>query len=185
MQLDFVGCLSQHVSIVDPDLVVSGHFWASRTRNNILGSNLFLDKNGNLIFEGGKNASLITINNSVGSPTRPVFRLRIHWIEFIEFISWIPIRIQNRNRSFDDPSFKKITPAENFLNIFLIKNCNLFLNASTKERPSYRKSLHPSKENINLFSFCGSFLPSWIRIPTLLNPDPQHLKNVKNPVQWK
>ncbi len=51
MQLDFVGWLSQHVSIVDPDLVVSGHFWASRTRNNILGSDLFLDKNGNLILK--------------------------------------------------------------------------------------------------------------------------------------
>jgi hypothetical protein len=51
MQLDFVGWLSQHVCIVDPDLVVSGHFWASRIRNNILGSDLFLDKNGNLILK--------------------------------------------------------------------------------------------------------------------------------------
>jgi hypothetical protein len=63
MQFDFVGWLSQQVSIVDPDLIVSGHFWASRTRNNILVSDLFLDKNGNLIFEGGKNASLITIKH--------------------------------------------------------------------------------------------------------------------------
>jgi hypothetical protein len=46
MQLDFVGWLSQHVSIVDPDLFVSEHFWASRTRNSFLGSNLFLYKNG-------------------------------------------------------------------------------------------------------------------------------------------
>jgi hypothetical protein len=78
MQLDFVGWLSQHVSIVDPVLVVSRHFWATRTRNNILGSDLFLDKKRQSHFEGGKNASLISINNSIGSPTRPVIRIRIH-----------------------------------------------------------------------------------------------------------
>ncbi len=42
-----------------------------------------------------------------------------------------------------------------------------------KGRPSYRRSLQPSKENIQhfktwkfftFFCFCGSFLPSWIRI---------------------
>ncbi len=45
--------------------------------------------------------------------------------------------------------------------------------------PSYRRSLQLSKEAIHhfkheffqiFFYFCGSFLPSWIRIP---NPDPQ------------
>jgi hypothetical protein len=49
-----------------------------------------------------------------------------------------------------------------------------------KGRPSYSRSLHPSKENIQhfktgtsltFFYFCGSFLPSWIRIqPTKANP---------------
>ncbi len=43
-----------------------------------------------------------------------------------------------------------------------------------KGRTSYRRSLQPSKENIQHFKtwkscnfsyFCGSFLPSWIRIP--------------------
>jgi hypothetical protein len=56
MQLDFVGWLSQHISNVDPDLIVSGHFWASRTRNNVLGSDHFLDKNGKaqpISFKGG------------------------------------------------------------------------------------------------------------------------------------
>ncbi len=49
-----------------------------------------------------------------------------------------------------------------------------------KRRPSYRRSLQPSKENIKhfktwnfliFFYFCRSFLASWIRI---LNPDPKH-----------
>ncbi len=45
-----------------------------------------------------------------------------------------------------------------------------------KERPSYRRG-HPTLSKI--FSFCGSFLPTWIRIRipnpdplTRLNPDP-------------
>ncbi len=51
-----------------------------------------------------------------------------------------------------------------------------------KGRPSYRRSLQPSKENIQhfktwnfliFFYFCGSFLPSWTRI---LNPDPHQVK---------
>jgi hypothetical protein len=31
------------------------------------------------------------------------------------------------------------------------------------ERPSYRRSLQPSKENPAHFYFCGSFLPFWNR----------------------
>jgi hypothetical protein len=37
-----------------------------------------------------------------------------------------------------------------------------------KGRPSYRRSLQLSKENmkfLNFFNFCGSILPSWIQIP--------------------
>jgi hypothetical protein len=50
-----------------------------------------------------------------------------------------------------------------------------------KECRSYRRSLQPSKENIQHLSkwnlltfsiFCKSFLPSWIRIQSY--PDPQH-----------
>ncbi len=50
-----------------------------------------------------------------------------------------------------------------------------------KERLSYRRSLQLSKEAIQhfktwtcrkIFYFCGSFLPSWIRI-RIPNPDPQ------------
>ncbi len=50
-----------------------------------------------------------------------------------------------------------------------------------KGRPSYRRNLQPSKENILHFIFfcCLSFLSTWIRIriqPTKINayPDPQH-----------
>jgi len=44
--------------------------------------------------------------------------------------------------------------------MFLIKNC------IHKGRPSYRGSLPPSKHEFSdlFFYFCGSFLPSWIRI---------------------
>jgi hypothetical protein len=52
-----------------------------------------------------------------------------------------------------------------------------------KGRPSYKRSLQfPARQNmkfLNFFNFCGSFFPSWIRIPntnpdplTWLNPDP-------------
>jgi hypothetical protein len=65
------------------------------------------------------------------------------------------------------------------------KKCNFFDQTTIylslglqKEHPSYRKSLPPSKENIQYFKtrnflifsyFGGYFLPSWIRIP-----DPKH-----------
>ncbi len=60
-----------------------------------------------------------------------------------------------------------------------------------KVRPSYRRSLQLSKEAIQhfkhellkFFYFCGSFLPSWIRIRipnpdplTRLNPDPIRIR---------
>jgi hypothetical protein len=74
---------------------------------------------------------------------------------------------------FDDLKLKKFI-AENLISIFLIKNCILLIPRIHKGRPSYRRSLQPSKENIQylktwkfwtFFYFCGSFLPSWIRIP--------------------
>ncbi len=56
---------------------------------------------------------------------------------------------------------------------FWIKNYNLPIPSLHKGRPSYRRSLQYSKKNIQylktwkfwpFFNFCGSFLPSWIRI---------------------
>ncbi len=67
-------------------------------------------------------------------------------------------------------------------NIFLIKNCNLpILRPPNKGRPTYRRSLQPSEENIKhfktwnfstFFRIFESFLPFWIRI---LIPDPDPL----------
>ncbi len=73
----------------------------------------------------------------------------------------------------------------------LLKKNNKFFGSKTtiylsqglhKGRPSYRRSLQPSKQNIQylktwkfwtFFNFCGSFLPSWIRIRIRnLNADP-------------
>jgi hypothetical protein len=83
----------------------------------------------------------------------------------------------------DDQKLEKKFAAENVLHIFLIKKCNLLIPSLGlyKGRPSYRRSLHPSKkktsstQNLNFLHFCGSFWPSWIRNqPTKMNADPQH-----------
>ncbi len=64
---------------------------------------------------------------------------------------------------------KKFTAQKNY--IFLIKKLQKI--GLQKERTSYRKSLQPSKKNIQnfktwkfftFFFICRSFLPSWIRI---------------------
>ncbi len=64
----------------------------------------------------------------------------------------------------------------------MIKNCNLPSTSKLQKKPSALKRGHPTLQNMNLkkiFYFCGSFLPSWIRIGipnpdpvTRLNPDP-------------
>jgi hypothetical protein len=62
----------------------------------------------------------------------------------------------------------------NFFLLFLIRNCNLLFPRPPKQRPSYRKSLQPWKENIQhlkqwnlltFFYFCASFF-------ALLDPNP-------------
>ncbi len=70
---------------------------------------------------------------------------------------------------------------KNWKKLLLKKKINFFGSKTTiylslglhKGRPSYRRSLQPSKENIQylktwkfwtFFYFCESFLPSWIRI---------------------
>jgi hypothetical protein len=87
---------------------------------------------------------------------------------------------------------KKIRAGKKF-EFFFIKKYNLL-----SPRPPYRTSKpstlkrgHPTLQNIkllNFFYFCGSFLPSWIRIPdpdplTRLNPDPLRIQ-IRNPAQW-
>ncbi len=133
---------------------------------------------------------------------KAVFRIRIHLIR-IRIQHFRPnadpdpdpirIRIQSGSRVLMTKSWKKVT-AEKKFNFFLSKTTIYLSLGLHKGRPSYRRSLQLSKENIQhfktcnfwiFFYFCGSFLPSWIRIQiripntdpdplTWLNPDPKH-----------
>jgi hypothetical protein len=60
---------------------------------------------------------------------------------FSEAELWIRIRTQG----FDDQKLKKKKIQLKFFDLFLIKNCDLLC-------PSYRRSLHSSKENIQHFN---------------------------------
>ncbi len=91
-----------------------------------------------------------------------MLRIRIHWF-------WIRIRIQHfscisiriRIQAFLTKNWKKITAEKIWWNIFLIH----------KGRPSYRKSLQPSKENIQLVKtwiFDIFILFLWL----IFDPDP-------------
>ncbi len=101
------------------------------------------------------------------------FVIAVLWI-WIQHFKWIWIRIQG----FDD---QKLKATENFVIFFDQKLQFTYPYASIKD-PSYRKSLKPSKENIQpsyrwnlltVFYFSGSFLPSWIRIQIAnQEPDP-------------
>ncbi len=76
-------------------------------------------------------------------------------------------------------NWTKIT-AEKKIKLFLDQKLIIYLSLGLhKERPSYRRGLQLSKEAIQHFKtwtfiifsyFCGSFLPSWIRI-RILWPD--------------
>ncbi len=84
-------------------------------------------------------------------------------------------------QGFDDQKLNKIT-ANKKIQLFFISKIAIYLSLGLhKGRPSYKRSLQPSRKNIQhlkrwnflifFLLFCGSFLPSWIwiRIP---NPDP-------------
>ncbi len=80
-----------------------------------------------------------------------------------------PIRIQD----FNDQKLKKITAEKIFLFFFWSKTAIYLSLGLHKVCPSYRRSLQLTKEAIQhfktwtfkiIFYFCGSFLPSWIRI---------------------
>ncbi len=109
-------------------------------------------------------------------------------------LGWIPIRIQG----FKDQKLEKSTAEKK--KIFLSKTTIYLSLGLHKESPSYRRSLQLSKEAIQHFKtwtfqknfyFCGSFLPSWIRIRipntdqdplTRLNPDPIRIRiRIRNP----
>ncbi len=64
----------------------------------------------------------------------------------------------SRSRVLMTKNWKKFTAEIDFTYIFMIKN--LLSLGLHKGRPSYRRSLHPSKENIYQFKFW----PFWIWI---------------------
>jgi hypothetical protein len=107
-----------------------------------------------------------TIFSSLQSDIMRRIRIRIPRIQ-------IRIRIQFRIQSFDDQKLKKITAVKLFF-IFFKSKIAIYLSLGLhKGLTSYRRSLEPSKENIQhfqnmrilyFFYICGSFLPSWIRI---------------------
>ncbi len=86
-------------------------------------------------------------------------------------LGWIPIRIRIRIQSGSRVLMPKKITAEK---IFFWSKTTIYLFPGLhKGRQSFRRSLQLSKENIQhlktwnlfiFFSFCGSFLPSWIWI---------------------
>ncbi len=94
------------------------------------------------------------------------------------------IRIPDPDPGFDDIKLKKNYSWKFNLYFFYQKLQFTYPLDLHKGRPSYRRNLRPSKENIQylktwkfwtFFYVCGSFLPSWIRIRNLnadADPDP-------------
>ncbi len=88
------------------------------------------------------------------------------------------------------PEIEKESTAENFLTIFWSEIAIYLFLGLHKGRPSYRKSLLPTKDNIqhfktwNFFTFVSNYCPpgsvsgtsrpKWMRIYTVTDPDPQH-----------
>ncbi len=94
-------------------------------------------------------------------------------------LGWIPIRIRSGSRALMTKNWRKKIQLKIFLFVFGSKTTIYLSLGLHTERPSYRRSLQLSKEVIQHFKhelkkkkfyFCGSFLPSWIRI-RIPNPD--------------
>ncbi len=139
----------------------------------------------------------------------PGLRIRIHFIRIrIQLQQFrlnkdpdpMRIRIQSGSRALRTKNWEKNYCWKKF-NFFGSKTTIYLSLGLHKERPSYRRSLQLSKEAIQHFKtwtfqekfyFCGSFLPSWIRIPstdpdplTRLNPDPIRIRiRIRNPVSY-
>ncbi len=111
----------------------------------------------------------------------PGLRIRIHFIRIrIQHFRLntdpdpdpIRIRIQSGSRALLTKNWKQKFSWKK--NIFFGSKTTIYLSLDLhKEHPSYRRSLQLSKEAIQHFKtwtlkknfyFCGSFLPSWIRI---------------------
>ncbi len=90
----------------------------------------------------------------------------------------IRIRIQSGSRALMTKNWKKIT-AEKINKKFFWSKTAIYLSLGLyKVCPSYRRSLQLTKEAIQHLKtwiyFCGTFLPSWIRI-RIPNTDPDPL----------
>ncbi len=75
----------------------------------------------------------------------------------------------NQDPGFWRPKIFKNLQRKKNVSLFLIKDCNLLFLGRQKGRPSYKRSLQPSKENIQhfktwnfltLFKFCRSLCPT-------------------------
>ncbi len=84
-----------------------------------------------------------------------------------------------------DPGFwwkklKKNSDETFFFSFFMIKNCNLLIPSLHKGRPSYMRSLHPLKKNIQHVKRRNLWTVFYFVIIALLDPDPdpQHSKNL-------
>ncbi len=106
-------------------------------------------------------------------------RIRIHWCRIrstdygpgSSILGWIPIRI----RVFLTKNWKTFIAEKNILYfIFFWLKCNFLILVLHKRRPSYRRTLQPSKENIQHFKTWHFFL--FLRVFfALLDPDPDPL----------
>ncbi len=98
-------------------------------------------------------------------------------ISFLWIFNWIririPTRIQSGSRVFIAKNWREKTQPKNFSFFFFIQNCNLYIPGLHKGRPSYRRSLKPSKENIQHIQKWNllTFLFLWV-IFALLDKDP-------------
>ncbi len=117
-----------------------------------------------------------------------------HWFNADPDPAFFPIADPDPvpNPGFWWPKVVKNLQLKFFLSIFWIINCNLLILRPPYGRTSYRRSLQPSKENIQhfktwkffaFFYICGSFLSSWIRIRNQqlklmgIHPDPFGIQN--------
>ncbi len=77
-----------------------------------------------------------------------VFSRQVLWIRIrIQHFKWI--RIQSGSKALMTKNWEKMQL--NIFFLFLIRNCNLLISRPPKTIPSYRRSLQPSKENIQHF----------------------------------
>ncbi len=151
---------------------------------------------------GSRVRGCVSINQTNTHPItlKQVLWIRIHWIRIrlwirIQHFKWIRIRIQIQSGfRFWWPKIEETNTAEIFLIFFWSKIAIYSSLGLHKGRPSYRRSLQPSTENIQHFkkgNFINFFLllPSWIRsririaIPdpdtdpgTPLNPNPIRIR---------